>query len=161
MTEQITMVVGPSECYYDRPLSDRTIIKVNLLQNVVKYINNESGLDLQREDFEGLESALYSFLGGAKSDAELQAAVELLCSRVPDFIYYMVYCDNFSDKSLKGWLRYIYPIRKQLVQDLAKVRALLNSIQRSKFCAWVNDTLYYSVPLGTRVGLDLETEYVE
>lgn len=162
MTESITMVVGPAVCYYDKPLNDRTVIKVNLLHNIARYINSEANLNLQQTDFRGLEPQLYQFLGGARSDEELQFAVEQLCARVPGFTEYMLYCDTFSDKSLKGWSRCILPLRLQLMQDLAKVRARLNSIQRSKFCAWINDTLYYSVPLGTRVpDLGVEAEYIE
>lgn len=161
MMGSLTMTVGPAECYYDKPINDRTIIKVNMLQDIVKYINSETGLNLRQADFEGLEPLIYTFLGGAQSDEELQNAAEQLCSRAPDFIYYMVYCDSFSDKSLKGWLRYIYPIRKQLMQDLLRIRTILNSVKRSRFCAWINDTLYYSAPLGTRIELGLRIEYIE
>lgn len=161
MMDSITMILGPTECYYDKPLNDRTILKINMLQNVAKYINAEAKLSLRKEDLEGLEQLLYTFMGGAKSDEELQEAVSHLCSQVPGFIDYIIYCDGFSDKALKGWLRYILPIRKRLNQDLARIRTILNSVRRSRFCAWVNDTLYYSVPLGTRVDLELDIEYIE
>jgi hypothetical protein len=161
MTESLRMVVSHVGCYYDKPIPDRTIAKVNMLDDIVDYINEEANLSIAPDAFDGLENEMFAFLGGAKSDLELRYSAEKLCVAVPEFLSYLLYCDTFGDQKLTGLSKYVFPIRKRILDKAKATSTIFRSVKRSKFCIWVNDTLYYSLPLGTRVNLPSKVEYIE
>lgn len=156
------MLVSNYPQLYTKPVTERTIAKVNVQQAIPEIIERLTGQLMAKEEFVRTSGLFKLLLEGAEDDSTYRRAVTNLCEKSIVFQQYLVYADVFEEKTLPLIRRVIQPLRNGLDEKLHQYRIILNSFPKSKACMQTHDQLFYSIPLFARIpDFPIPIEYIE